>query len=644
MSKSEALDRILKLVADVARRIRIQNVFEGLVTGGTIAVLWVAFALALFKSGWFELNVFYLLCIIGAIFPIGSAVFLASKKLSKIHLAQRLDHSHKLHDRLSTAVSLSEKSDDSDWALTQIRDAAKHANELDVALASPFKRPFDLLPFGAALLALAALFFYQLPDHQHALPVAPVISHAPVLDSATLAFEKEKLEDLKKLIETVDDEASKELIKEVDELLKAVEDKKISEKQFLERLKEIEKKFEENIAKEEKDDVEKLADALKKAAEALEKDASKELKGNKEAQKLVDALKKKDLAKASKAMEKLAKQFLDPNMSEKDLEKLAKLMEKFSDLIDLDDPAIKELMKKNQQALEKLAKKMKKNKDGKLSKEDEEKLDRAKKEMKKLEKKAEEHQKKKSTRELKKLKRMSKQIGERGKQNKDKRGGKKKNPSEEDRKNFKNESGRSGKKMSEDMKKSGKQQKRDNAREAAKRQLDDLKESMKRSSGQKSGESKESKESQQRGKQMKEFLDRAKGKQGTKGEESSDGKEQAQRSGGEKKGRGAPKSGQGDDKKKNGQGSGEGDKNRVDDKKTDSKSVDITVKGDKGKGATKSEIIKAASEEGFANRAYKDVFDDYESVVEEVMEKEKIPPGYRYYIKQYFKIIQPKDE
>ena len=76
----------------------------------------------------------------------------------------------------------------------------------------------------------------------------------------------------------------------------------------------------------------------------------------------------------------------------------------------------------------------------------------------------------------------------------------------------------------------------------------------------------------------------------------------------------------------------------------DTKTVDEKVDGKEGDGPSRAEIIKSTSEEGFANTDYKDMYVEYESVVEEVMEKENIPPGYRYYIKRYFQMIQPKEE
>ena len=42
-------------------------------------------------------------------------------------------------------------------------------------------------------------------------------------------------------------------------------------------------------------------------------------------------------------------------------------------------------------------------------------------------------------------------------------------------------------------------------------------------------------------------------------------------------------------------------------------------------------------------RSYKRVYGDYTAVVEEVMSKEKVPPGYRFYIKRYFQLIKPRE-
>jgi hypothetical protein len=73
------------------------------------------------------------------------------------------------------------------------------------------------------------------------------------------------------------------------------------------------------------------------------------------------------------------------------------------------------------------------------------------------------------------------------------------------------------------------------------------------------------------------------------------------------------------------------------------KHKDTRVEGKEGAGPSRSETILGSAEKGFSSRAYKRVYGDYSSVVEEVMTKEKVPPGYRFYIKRYFQLIKPRE-
>ena len=58
---------------------------------------------------------------------------------------------------------------------------------------------------------------------------------------------------------------------------------------------------------------------------------------------------------------------------------------------------------------------------------------------------------------------------------------------------------------------------------------------------------------------------------------------------------------------------------------------------------TRSETIRRSSEKGFASQSYRKVFSDYTSVAEEAIEKERVPPGYRYLVKRYFQLIRPRE-
>jgi hypothetical protein len=81
-----------------------------------------------------------------------------------------------------------------------------------------------------------------------------------------------------------------------------------------------------------------------------------------------------------------------------------------------------------------------------------------------------------------------------------------------------------------------------------------------------------------------------------------------------------------------------GDKTKLASKRNESR-----VDGNKGAGPSKSETILGSAERGFASSDYKKVYADYSSVVEEVLSKERIPPGYRYYVKRYFQLIRPRE-
>ncbi len=66
------------------------------------------------------------------------------------------------------------------------------------------------------------------------------------------------------------------------------------------------------------------------------------------------------------------------------------------------------------------------------------------------------------------------------------------------------------------------------------------------------------------------------------------------------------------------------------------------VYGKEGAGPTRSQTILGAAEKGFATQAYRKVYGDYTSVSEEVMSKQRVPPGYRFYVKRYFQMIKPR--
>lgn len=163
---------------------------------------------------------------------------------------------------------------------------------------------------------------------------------------------------------------------------------------------------------------------------------------------------------------------------------------------------------------------------------------------------------------------------------------------------------------------------------------------------------------------MKDFLDRAKGKGQGQGEEvlvegdgQKDGKDGPQAmilgEGGDgtvlMPGLGSKQPGQGGDGQGQGQPGGDG-AGKQHDPNMLGKATELNGKrkltkitGKEGAGPTRSETILGAAEKGFATTAYKRVYGDYSAVSEQAMSKERVPPGYRFYVKRYFQMIKPRE-
>jgi hypothetical protein len=73
------------------------------------------------------------------------------------------------------------------------------------------------------------------------------------------------------------------------------------------------------------------------------------------------------------------------------------------------------------------------------------------------------------------------------------------------------------------------------------------------------------------------------------------------------------------------------------------KHTEQRLDGTQGKGPSRSEVILGASEKGFSTTSYRRVYRAYNGVVEEVLNKEKVPLGYKFYVKKYFNLIKPRE-
>ncbi|MFO0629148.1 MAG: hypothetical protein U0325_26465 [Polyangiales bacterium] len=63
-----------------------------------------------------------------------------------------------------------------------------------------------------------------------------------------------------------------------------------------------------------------------------------------------------------------------------------------------------------------------------------------------------------------------------------------------------------------------------------------------------------------------------------------------------------------------------------------------------GNGPSRSQVIRTAAADGFANRPYRQVYSPYWDRAREVLHQGEVPPGYRSYVRRYFQLIRPREE
>jgi hypothetical protein len=71
----------------------------------------------------------------------------------------------------------------------------------------------------------------------------------------------------------------------------------------------------------------------------------------------------------------------------------------------------------------------------------------------------------------------------------------------------------------------------------------------------------------------------------------------------------------------------------------------VAVSGQQtGNGPSRSQVIRTAAADGFANRPYRQVYSPYWDRAREVLHQGEVPPGYRSYVRRYFQLIRPREE
>ena len=584
---------------------------------------------------------------------VGATVLGWSRRVAWQTVASRLDQAHGLHDRLGSALAFAADRAPTPLMQAAIADAAQRASQLDPRRAAPFARP-RALPTAGLMVGLAVLVgVLRFPAGTDVKLFQPVAPHLPTLTLSPelLDAEKAAVAELLKQAEENQDPEAQAVAKELQSLLQQLDAQELTRKEVFDQLADLERRLQARD--------QELAEIQAKL-----KKAGKEMGDNKALSKVKEALAKEDLAKAKKELEALAKEAEkladeraknakpESASDEKKRQDLAAALERAAAAVQVKEDSPEDRQRKLEQKQD--------------QKRDEEEQ-RLKEEQRQLKKKLEQNPKdeearrelQRNQRKLERLEREKKEQSE-AKRQLERLQREMQKAAEELRKQLSPEALEQLRKMAQEAGKMEQEMKKLGAGKQMKVQIAELKEMLRRA-GQ-SGQGKDGQvplpgdgkdKGKGRGQQLSDFNQRANGS-GEKTLVLGGGGENGQSillplpgGGGDKPG---DKPGGGGDKPGDKPGGGgdeagtEHDPNMMGRQTSlPSRKVDSKVNGKQGDGPSKSETIAGSAGKGFATRDYKKVYGEYSSVVEEVMTKERVPPGYRFYVKRYFQLIKPRE-
>jgi hypothetical protein len=615
------LHEIQAVVARVRRRLRLQGALEGAATAGILAV---AAALVVFWCWRMELVGRAGLWLAGAAALVAAGALLgAARRLPTLAVAARIDAASGLADRLTTAFDfhsrLGEPHHPETLALMRaaIADGVRAVPRANVRAAAPFRAPRDtralatFLAVGGALAALAFGPTRAVPAA--ALPATAARPQPPApsesLDPDDVTYQKEFVEEMRQLAATTQDEALQQMARELQELLDQAARGQIGKQELLAKMEAIEKKYAEGSS-----------DRLDETLADL-KDQGKELARNAVTKRLGEAMEKGDLEAAKKELERLAEEIDKGEMKPEDQKKLAEALDKAAAKQEQrqqqhDQKQAADAQKQIEKKKEEIRRLQRKTEQEPQDQEAKRTLEKEKRELERLERDQKEQQEK-PKRQLDRLTRNLKQAAEDLKQKNPKQGAQRMR-----------ESARESQRIQQEMKKLSNQQR-------VRTQMQDLKDAIRRARPrQQGGNAREL----ARLKRVEEWERRAGGQQGNPQAWRSMGQGQP----GSQGDKGQPGPQQGGDRPGEQWGTEHdpnltGDPTRIDDAKFKADEL----RGLHGEGPSRRETILTSAQKGFARTAYRKVYADYKKIVEEVMSQEKVPQGYKYYVKRYFDRIKP---
>lgn len=633
MMRPVEMSAIGALLRRARRRIRVQAALEA---ATTVSVLASAVALVAVYCVRIEL----IAPVAGIAILVGSGVLIvaaairgAMRPLDDERIARRIDRASNLSDRLSTAIAfktalLERRSLDEltrAMMLAAVRDAMLASPRADVRAATPFSRPRHGRVAVGFFLVSALTAGLALPNATphgggpESTPGQPTTAeqtrpNTVALDPDEIAYVRSIAAELNAVAERDRVPELAAFAAEVEQLVANAQAGAISKETLLEALA----KAEATLAA----DSEPTPDEITKQF----KDIGKNLARDPVTAELGTALANRDLEKAQRQLENLADKLTGKQLTARDKQHLSEqLAQAAKHIADQDRDQAAQRDQRQQKLSDDIRRLEAQKRDAKTDRERhdiERRLENQQRELRKLQKDEQDKQQSAQRRALKRLQKDLEQAAENlHKPSSDSSGqDERDHQASENLRDAARETGR----VDRDQRKQAAQTK-------VASQMDDLREAMRRA---KQKTNKGPIDPFNKNGKNRDFMSRARGHKGS-GQAWKPGQGQSQVNGGQGNG-----SGQGSDSPQWGEGH---DDNLTGDPTAmtgNTKDDDLQGKASDRGGSTR-ETILAAAQKGFASVGYKNVYANYQRIVEEVMRNEKVPSSYKYYVKRYFAKIHP---
>jgi len=622
---SAALERGLRRLASASgRATRRMRVALGLGIGLklmplVLVVVVVLLAAAKVRPSAFLDRALVVAALLGSALVVGVVLRSAFRRFSPLAGAIALDRHHGLRGRVAGALSFAAVSASERTALMRlaIEDGARHAGELEPRRAVPIPVPRELLLVVLLAVGVAGIAVLEVPVTR-LMPPPP--APKPLLMSADdLELFRDLGADLAKQSQNPEQQAA---ISRYNRLVEDIAEHRVDRHEVFRRLAEIERD---------------LAHGMEEQHEALDEGlevVARELGRSELTRKASEAMSEKRLDDAEKALRELADKLKKngPKPSAGELDRLRKALSRASEQSKERVQAIEARRRELQAERESLLKKKKEAGDAGAADTDK-KLEENRRKLERLDR-----ERSRAERSQGQMSELDKELAQ----------------AAEDLRKELGDAAKDLEQGAEKLNRMGREKLNDEQKRDLIRRLREMREVL-RQEGQ-GGEG--------RKQRLERFTQRARGNQPGEGQEGGEpGKQKGQRGrpeirlgrgpgegmpdmqgGSQKSGEAAQegKQGQGADNGP-GQGAGKGpDLGAA--SKIAGQTKDVSAAGiDTGEGTASAEVIYGASERGFTSKGYKDIFTDYETVSERVLEKDDIPSGYRFYVRRYFQLIRPRE-